>query len=127
MSESMSNTWFFVATFAVLPVTIMGALLFMRIFGIRTLSMELEELERIRSVGYRSLALVQSIRETGSSVNDNSVAQVELVLQTPDGASYAASALWIVSAIHAHRVQSGHTVHVAIDPASPQKVALLPF
>jgi hypothetical protein len=127
MSDEWTGTLFVLATIAMFPVTLGATALLMNATGMRSLGAKLDEAARVRREGRASTAVVKSLKPTGSTTNDYPIMEVTLALSPPDQAPYEACSIWVARELEAPRVEPGVTVPVAVDPADPQKVAMLPL
>ncbi len=81
--------------------------------------------ERIMARGQVATARVISLSDTGSRVNDQPVATIELEVRPPGAAAFTATAQTVVTAINAMQFQPGKQVSVRYDPTNHSQVVIV--
>ncbi len=81
---------------------------------------------RLVKQGVAAWATIESIRETGWTVQGNyGIAKLRLSVEPPDGSSpYEAEARALINRFDIPQYQPGSRVQVVIDPRDPRKVAI---
>ncbi len=82
------------------------------------------EARSIRERGVPAIALVLGIRDTGITINDDPVVDLELEVRPEQGAPYTAQTRSLISRLHTPMFQPGTVLSVVVDPANRSRVAL---
>ena len=69
-------------------------------------------------------ATIKAIRDTGMTINENPVAELDLEVESGGGPPYPVTAKWAIPQLQLGQIQPGATVEVMIDPDDPSKVTL---
>jgi hypothetical protein len=108
------------SSFGVGAAVLIGPLIAL-IFVYRVLLVPRLRRKRLLTTGQPGTALIQSVRDTGVTVNNSPQVLFEcLVTPANGGASYRASTKVLVSRLVAPASRLGSTINVRIDPANPQ-------
>lgn len=79
--------------------------------------------ERLRATGKPGTAVITSVAQTGTFINENPQVQLGLTV-TVDGNTYPAQTAAVIPMIQIPQVQPGATVAVLVDPADPSVLML---
>ncbi len=69
-------------------------------------------------------ATIKAIRDTGMTINENPVAEIDLEVEAGRGPSYDVTARQAIPRLQIGQIQPGATVEVKIDADDPSKVTL---
>ena len=120
------------AAAAIVAEPLVGTIMVVVVFGIIIAAFWFAwrpQVQRNRLVkqGVSAWATIQSIQETGWTVQGNyGIAKLRLSVEPPDGSSaYEVEARALINRFDIPRYQPGSRVQVVIDPSDSQKVALV--
>lgn len=81
--------------------------------------------QTLMATGLVGQATVGALRDTGMTVNDNPVVELDLQVTSPTAvAAYPVTHRQMISRLQVAQLQPGATVQVRIDPTDPQSVIL---
>lgn len=83
-----------------------------------------QETQRVTATGVAGTARVLGVRDTGATLNDHPVCEVQLEVTVPGQAPYAATITQAIPRMQAPMLQAGTSLAVKVDPADRDSVVL---
>lgn len=81
--------------------------------------------QALMATGVVGQATIGAVRDTGMTVNDNPVVELDLQVTSPSApAPYPVTHRQMISRLQVAQLQPGATVQVRVDPANPQALIL---
>jgi hypothetical protein len=112
LRENRRSRWIFVSGLSFLILTILSGCALMKN-------------RKMRSSGIEARAIITSVADTRTRVNDTPVFAFELRVQGEDGHWFEASARQVVALHEIPQVQPGQAVTVRYDPDAPQRAVIV--
>ncbi len=115
-------TLVFTAVITIVSVAVPLGLMF---FIFRALQAAKEVEQKLIATGTRAPATIESIRETGVTVNDRPQVELSLLVAPIGGAEFRVKHKGIISLLQIPRFQPNNVIEVAYDPEKPHVVAII--
>lgn len=92
---------------------------------LRDLSADQGQAQALMATGVVGHATIGAVRDTGMTVNDNPVVELDLRVTSPSSpAPYPVTHRQLINRLQVAQLQPGATVQVRIDPVDPQSIVL---
>jgi hypothetical protein len=79
---------------------------------------------KLRAHGARAVATIQSVKQTGSSTNDQPELEFRVYVTPESGSAFDARFKAVVQLLDVHRMQRGEKLNVRFDPKDRKRVTL---
>lgn len=83
-----------------------------------------QDAQRLMATGLLGRATVQSVRETGTTIDENPQIEFELLVTVDDREAYSVTHRQAVSPLVLANFQPGASIPVRVDPADPLRVLI---